>query len=51
MDDNSIYSTNELKEDNIINLRPKYFREYIGQKKIIDNLKVYVTAAKKEEKV
>lgn len=47
MDDNSIYSTNELKEDNIINLRPKYFREYIGQKKIIDNLKVYVKAAKK----
>jgi Holliday junction DNA helicase RuvB len=47
MEDNLIYTSNELKEDNIMNLRPKYFREYIGQKKIIDNLKVYVKAAKK----
>jgi Holliday junction DNA helicase RuvB len=47
MDDNSIFSERELKEDRVANLRPKYFKEYIGQKRIIDNLKVYVEAAKK----
>lgn len=47
MDDDSVFSDDELKEDRILNLRPKYFKEYIGQKTIIDNLKVYVEAAKK----
>lgn len=47
MDDDSLFSGDELKEDRIMNLRPKYFKEYIGQKRIIDNLKVYVEAAKK----
>lgn len=47
MDDKSVFSDDELKEDRIVNLRPKYFKEYIGQKRIIDNLKVYVEAAKK----
>jgi Holliday junction DNA helicase RuvB len=47
MDDESVFSDDELKEDRIVNLRPKYFKEYIGQERIIDNLKVYVEAAKK----
>ena len=37
----------ELKEDHEIekSLRPQSFSEFIGQKKIVDNLKLYITAA------
>src|SRR3954471_5380934 len=28
-------------------LRPKSFDEYVGQRKVVDNLKVFVTAARK----
>ena len=31
-------------------LRPMYFDDYIGQKKIKDNLKIYIEAAKSEER-
>lgn len=37
----------EQKEE--FTLRPKVFDEYIGQKKVKENLKVYIEAAKKRE--
>ena len=47
--ENKIISPNKLLED--INseksLRPTSFNDFIGQEKIIDNLKVYIEAAKK----
>ncbi len=46
---NRIITTENLVEDEAIekSLRPKSFDEYIGQKKVKDNLKVFVEAAKK----
>ena len=47
--ENNITSPNQLLED--INsdksLRPNSFNEFVGQEKIIENLKVYIKAAKK----
>ena len=42
-----ISKPSELKEDHEIekSLRPQSFSEFIGQKKIVDNLKLYITAA------
>lgn len=37
----------EVEEKNEYSLRPKYLREYIGQTKVKENLKVYIEAAKK----
>ena len=34
-----------------LSLRPKKLSEYIGQKKVKENMKVYIEAAKKEEKL
>ncbi|MGI6765107.1 MAG: Holliday junction branch migration DNA helicase RuvB [Anaerovoracaceae bacterium] len=34
------------EEELEVSLRPKYFNEYIGQKGVTDNLKVYIEAAK-----
>ena len=49
--ENKIISPNQQLED--INseksLRPTSFSEFIGQEKIIDNLKVYIEAAKKRK--
>lgn len=42
-----IFSKNKLTEDVVApHIRPKKFDEYVGQKKIIENLKVFVEAAK-----
>ena len=30
-------------------LRPQYLKDYIGQKKVKDNLKVYIEAAKQRQ--
>ena len=38
---------NEVEEKNEYSLRPKNLREYIGQTKVKENLKVYIEAAKK----
>ena len=38
---------NEVEEKNEYSLRPKTLREYIGQTKVKENLKVYIEAAKK----
>ncbi|MCX8085047.1 MAG: Holliday junction branch migration DNA helicase RuvB [Calditerrivibrio sp.] len=43
--DKDIFSKEKLSEDNF-NIRPKKFSEYVGQQKIIENLKVFVEAAK-----
>lgn len=44
---NDIFSKEKLGEDVINNhIRPKRFYEYVGQKKIIENLKIFVEAAK-----
>lgn len=43
----SIVSSDYLKEDELeAALRPKTFDDFTGQKKIVDNLKVFITAAK-----
>ena len=48
-DDNKLTSPNQLIED--INtdksLRPLSFSDFVGQEKIVENLKVYIEAAKK----
>ena len=38
---------NEEEEFSEISLRPKYLKEYIGQTKVKDNMKIYIEAAKK----
>ena len=46
--DESIVSSDHLKEDEVeAALRPKTFADFTGQKKIVENLKVFITAAKK----
>lgn len=40
---------NEVEEKNEISLRPKTLDEYIGQKKVKENMKIYIEAAKKRE--
>ncbi|MDY6820907.1 MAG: Holliday junction branch migration DNA helicase RuvB [Deferribacterota bacterium] len=49
MDNESIFSRNTFNGDNSSYLRPKNFNEYVGQNRIIENLKIYVEAAKKRE--
>lgn len=54
MDENSIISPEleDVEEARLENsLRPKTLKEYIGQDKVKENLKVYIEAAKKEERV
>jgi len=44
---NEIFSKEKLNEDLVnLHIRPKRFSEYVGQKKIIENLKIFVEAAK-----
>lgn len=47
--ENRIVTTSELNGDSEIeySLRPKYLKEYIGQEKAKENLKIYIEAAKK----
>ncbi|HIW57763.1 MAG TPA: Holliday junction branch migration DNA helicase RuvB [Firmicutes bacterium] len=46
--DERIVSTNEISDDNEIEygLRPKTFKEYVGQVKAKENLKIFIEAAK-----
>ena len=48
--DERIVSTNEISDDNEIEygLRPKTFKEYVGQVKAKENLKIFIEAAKQE---
>ena len=48
---NSITNPDKLDEDKIneTNLRPKNFKDFIGQKKEIDKLKVYIQAIQNRE--
>ncbi len=46
MKETDIYSISETNEDKLGALRPECFDDYTGQKKVIENLKVYVKAAK-----
>ena len=39
-----------INQDNI-ELRPKTFEEYIGQKQVVDNLKIFIDAAKSRDEV
>ena len=39
----------EAKEE--ISLRPKSFDDFIGQRDVLDNLKVYIQAAQKREEI
>ncbi|MDD4705954.1 MAG: Holliday junction branch migration DNA helicase RuvB [Bacilli bacterium] len=44
---NEILSSDELSTDNFeISLRPKYIKEYIGQREVKENIKVFIEAAK-----
>ncbi|NCF75163.1 MAG: Holliday junction branch migration DNA helicase RuvB [Xanthomonadaceae bacterium] len=49
--ENKITSSNEKKEDRSfdISLRPKKLSEYIGQKKVKNNLKIFMQAAQKRK--
>ena len=46
--DDRIVATRLKNDEEVleVSLRPKYFNEYIGQKGVTDNLKVYIEAAK-----
>lgn len=44
------YLEDDLEEIEEVTLRPNSFSEYVGQNKVKENLKVYITSAKKEEK-
>jgi Holliday junction DNA helicase RuvB len=50
MDKNEIFDGKRAEED-ILNqkIRPKLFKDYIGQEKLIENLKIFVEAAKKRD--
>jgi len=47
MSDEYIYSGANIDDEYEKSLRPKILKEFIGQKKFVDNLKVYIEAAKK----
>lgn len=48
-DDERFVSTSKIESDEMVEniLRPKVFDEYVGQSQVKENLKVYITAAKK----
>ena len=46
-DENSMYSDENEEIEN--SLRPKNFSDFEGQKKIIDNLKIFIEAAKQRD--
>ncbi len=46
--ENRIVSSSLIKEDDTeLSLRPRYMNEYIGQKKVKENLQIFIEAAKK----
>lgn len=49
-DENLLVPNLENREEEIseYSLRPKNLREYIGQVKVKENMKIYIEAAKKE---
>ena len=49
MDENIMMpNVQDVEEENSeVSLRPKYLKDYIGQKKVKENMKVYIEAAKK----
>ena len=51
MDDNILLpqTQNEEEEFAEVSLRPKYLKEYIGQTKVKENMKIYIEAAKKRQ--
>ncbi len=51
MDDNILLpqTQNEEEEFAEVSLRPKYLKEYIGQTKVKENMKIYIEAAKKRK--
>jgi len=49
MKEENILTNDKLPQDDDINLRPKLLKEYVGQKEIKENLKVFIEAAKKRE--
>lgn len=46
MEENRIVTPNSLGEDNELSLRPKMLKDYIGQTKVKENLKIFIEAAK-----
>lgn len=46
MEENRIVTPNSLGEDNELSLRPKILKDYIGQTKVKENLKIFIEAAK-----
>ncbi|MEX2104778.1 MAG: Holliday junction branch migration DNA helicase RuvB, partial [Bacilli bacterium] len=47
MDDRIITSQFTVEDEAVeYSLRPRYFNEYIGQKQVKENLKIYIDAAK-----
>jgi Holliday junction DNA helicase RuvB len=47
MDINDIFSEDRFEEDSLtVGIRPQHFEDYIGQKKVKENLKIFVQAAK-----
>lgn len=46
MEENRIVTPNSLGEDNEMNLRPKTLKDYTGQTKVKENLKIFIEAAK-----
>jgi len=50
MEKNELFDRKRSEEDSINqSIRPKYFNDYIGQEKLIENLKIFVEAAKKRD--
>ena len=45
--ESSYYLFNDVERDEVVNLRPRYLSEYIGQKKIVETLQIAIEAAKK----
>lgn len=46
-----IYEKNVQDQDNEVFLRPQFLNQYIGQKQIVNNLSVFISAAKKRNEV
>ena len=48
-DEERFVSTSRIEDDDVVEnvLRPKTFDEYVGQSGVKENLKVYISAAKK----
>jgi len=51
MDDNILLPSTQNEEEEFaeVSLRPKFLKEYIGQTKVKENMKIYIEAAKKRK--